>query len=69
MTPHVARKTKGSAIDGRTTRHIGYEISQRIRKRIEEPFGWGKAGGGGIRKVKVRGRKLFEAVFKMTWRL
>ena len=66
VTPHVARKTKGSAIDGRTTRHIGYEISQRIRKRIEEPFGWGKAGGGGIRKVKVRGLKRVGAVFKMT---
>ena len=40
--PHVAQNTKGrrSAIDGRTTRHPGYAVSQRIRKRIEEVFGW-----------------------------
>jgi transposase len=44
-TPHVAAKSKGSAIDGRTTRHAGYAISQRIRKRIEEPFGWSKTVG------------------------
>jgi Transposase DDE domain len=42
VTPHVAQKTSGrsSAIDGRTTRHGGYAVSQRIRKRIEEAFGW-----------------------------
>jgi hypothetical protein len=42
MTPHVAQNTSGrsSAIDGRTTRHAGYAFSQRIRKRIEEAFGW-----------------------------
>ena len=42
VTPHVAQNTSGrsSAIDGRTTRHRGYAISQRIRKRIEEAFGW-----------------------------
>ena len=45
VTPHVAAKSKGSAIDGRTTRHAGYAISQRIRKRIEEPFGWSKTVG------------------------
>lgn len=42
VTPHVAQNTKtpgGSAIDGRTTRHTGYELSQRKRKRIEEIFG------------------------------
>ena len=42
-TPHVAQNTNGrrsSAIDGRTTRHAGYGVSQRIRKRIEEAFGW-----------------------------
>lgn len=37
-TPHVARKDKGSAINGRTTRHEGYRVSQRIRKRVEEIF-------------------------------
>ena len=42
VTPHVAQNTSNrrSAIDGRTTRHGGYGISQRIRKRIEEAFGW-----------------------------
>jgi len=45
VTPHVAAKAKGSAIDRRTTRHAGYAVSQRIRKRIEEPFGWSKTIG------------------------
>lgn len=45
VTPHVAAKAKGSAVDGRTTRHAGYALSQRIRKRIEEPFGWSKTVG------------------------
>jgi len=45
ITAHVARKVKGSAVDGRTTRHAGYVVSQRKRKRIEEPFGWGKLIG------------------------
>ena len=66
VTPHVAQKTKGSGIDGRTARHAAYAISQRKRKRIEEPFGWGKAGGGGIRKVKVRGLERVGQVFKLT---
>ena len=48
VTPHVAQNTNGrrSAIDGRTTRHRGYGISQRIRKRIEETFGWIKTIAG-----------------------
>ena len=48
VTPHVARNTSGrrSAIDGRTTRHPGYVASQRIRKRIEEAFGWIKTVAG-----------------------
>jgi transposase len=46
VTPHVARKDKGSAIDGRTTRHAGYKTSLKIRKRIEEVFGWSKTVGG-----------------------
>ena len=45
VTPHVATKAKGSAIDGRTTRHAGYAVSQTYRKQIEEPFGWGKTVG------------------------
>jgi transposase len=54
VTPHVAQKVKGSAIDGRTTRHAGYAISQQKRKRVEEPFGWAKTIAG-LDKVKVRG--------------
>ena len=48
VTPHVSQNTSGrrSAIDGRTTRHAGYAISQRIRKRVEEIFGWMKTVGG-----------------------
>lgn len=59
ITPHVAQNTGrkgGSAIDGRTTRHGGYTISQRIRKRIEEIFGWMK-GIGGFRKTRFKGRR------------
>lgn len=57
VTPHVARNTSGrrSAIDGRTTRHGGYAASQRIRKRIEEAFGWIKTVAGQD-KTKFRGR-------------
>jgi transposase len=54
VAPHVATKIKGSAIDGRTTRHAGYKISQVIRKRIEEAFGWAKAAAG-LRKTRHRG--------------
>jgi len=56
VTPHVAQNTSGrrSAIDARTTRHGGYAISQRIRKRVEEIFGWGKTVGGG-RKLRYLG--------------
>jgi hypothetical protein len=57
VTPHVAQNTSGrtSAIDGRTTRHAGYAISQRIRKRIGEGFGWIKTIAG-QEKTKFRGR-------------
>jgi transposase len=56
VTPHVARNTSGrrSAIDGRTTRHPGYAFSQRVRKRVEECFGWIKTTGGG-RKLRYVG--------------
>ena len=56
VTPHVAQNTKGrsSTIDGRTTRHAGYAISQRIRKRVEEIFGWMKTVGG-FRRTRYRG--------------
>ncbi|MER9362947.1 IS5 family transposase [Mesorhizobium sp. M0019] len=57
VTPHVAQNTNGrrSAIDRRTTRHGGYAVSQRIRKRIEEAFGWIKTVAG-QEKTKLRGR-------------
>jgi transposase len=56
VRPHVAQNVSGrrSAIDKRTTRHPGYSTSQRIRKRIEEAFGWIK-GVGGLRQTKLRG--------------
>ena len=57
VTPHVAQNISGrsSAIDGHTTRHGGYAVSQRIRKRIEEAFGWIKTVAGQD-KTKFRGR-------------
>ena len=54
VTPHVAQKARHSAIDGRTTRHAGYALSQRHRKRIEEPFGWAKTVGG-MAQTMLRG--------------
>ena len=67
FTPHVAQNTSNrrSAIDGRTTRHPGYESSQRIRKRVEEPFGWVKTVGAG-RKLRYKGQDRNRAWFKMT---
>jgi len=63
VTPHVSqnvRRSGGSAIDGRTTRHAGYKISQQKRKRIEEVFGWLKTVGA-LRKTRHRG------LFKVGW--
>src|SRR5271169_4815217 len=63
VTPHVSQNTSrngGSAIDGRTTRHAGYQVSQRKRKRIEEVFGWLKTVGM-LRKTRHRG------IFKVGW--
>jgi len=70
ITPHIAingtvsklGKPRKTAVDGRTTRHGGYAISQRIRKRIEEAFGWAKTIGG-IAKLKVRGLARADAAF------
>ena len=59
VTPHVAQNLKqsgGSALDGRTTRHAGYRVSQRKRKRVEEVFGWMKTVGL-LRKLRHRGRE------------
>jgi transposase len=63
VTPHVSQNTNrpgGSAIDGRTIRHAGYQVSQRKRKRIEEVFGWLKTVAM-LRKTRHRG------VFKVGW--
>ena len=54
VTPHVAAKARGSSLDARTTRHAGYRVSQRIRKQIEERFGWGKTVGTAA-KTMLRG--------------
>ena len=67
VTPHVARNDKGrrSAIDGRTTRHAGYGVSLRVRKRIEEVFGWMKTVGG-QRKTRFRGTARVDMAFTLT---
>ena len=66
-TPHVTQNTKRrrSAIDGRTTRHAGYKASQRIRKRIEEVFGWMKTVGG-QRKTRYRGTSRVNWLFTLS---
>ena len=66
VTPHIAQNTsRRSAIDRRTTRHPGYEISQRIRKRVEEGFGWMKTIGG-IGRMKYRGREKVAWAFSLA---
>ncbi len=73
ITPHIAvngavsktGKIRKTAMDGRTLRHAGYQTSQRIRKRIEEVFGWIKKPGG-LAKAKVRGKPKVDAVFTFT---
>ena len=73
VTPHIAAdrrvsktgKMRRSAIDGRTTRHPGYELSQRKRKRIEEVFGWVKASAG-LRQTKHRGQERVGWLFTLA---
>lgn len=73
ITPHIARhdhvtktgKRRRSRIDGRTTRHPGYAASQRLRKRIEEVFGWIKHSAG-LRQSKFRGRDRVDAQFVLA---
>jgi transposase len=66
VTPHLARNTtRRSAVDGRTTRHPGYAASQRIRKRIEEGFGWMKTIAG-LRKTKYRGLEKVRWAFTLA---
>lgn len=67
VTPHVAQNTtnRRSRIDGRTTRHPGYATSQRVRKRIEEVFGWMKTVGV-MRKTRHRGKRKVGWTFLFT---
>jgi transposase len=72
VTPHIAinghltktGKRRKTAIDNRTTRHAGYAVSQRCRKRIEEVFGWLKSAAG-MAKTKFRGRPRVDAAFTL----
>ena len=64
VTPHVSHKTT-TALDGRTTRHRGYELSLRARKRIEEIFGWMKTIGV-MRKTRHRGKRRVGWMFTLT---
>lgn len=69
ITPHIAandtRVMGGSALDERTTRHLGYQLSQRVRKRVEEHFGWGKTVGR-IRQTMFRGIGRVDQHFRLT---
>ena len=68
VTPHVAQnlnRNGGSAIDGRTTRHEGYAMSMRARKRIEQCFGWGKTVGP-LAQVMVRGLDKVDQLLTLT---
>ncbi len=69
VTPHVAPndhpRGPPSALDGRTTRHAGFEVSQRHRKKVEEIFGWGKTVGL-LRKLRHRGTARVDWVFTFT---
>lgn len=64
-TAHVAQKNKGTAIDRRTTRHEGYRTSQRVRKRVEEIFGWLKTTGC-LRKTRHRGLQRVGWMFEFS---
>ena len=59
VTPHVAQRARYSGVDGRTTRHRGYAVSQRRRKLVEQVFGWLKTVGG-LRQLRHRGGELVD---------
>jgi transposase len=68
VTPHVAQnitERRGSAIDERTTRHPGYTISQRLRKRVEEIFGWTKTVAN-FRRTRYKGKRRTEMASKLV---
>ncbi|MGH2610371.1 MAG: transposase, partial [Tepidiformaceae bacterium] len=62
VTPHVAQHTRRrrSAVDGRTTRHAGYQVSQRKRKRVEEIFGW-------LKTIGLQRQTRFRGVARVAW--
>lgn len=64
-TAHVAQNGRGSAIDGRTTRHDGYNVSLKIRKRVEEIFGWMKTIGC-LGKLHHRGQERIQGIFTLA---
>ena len=63
--PHVTQKHRGSALDGRTTRHATYAVSQRLRKLVEQIFGWTKTVGL-LRKTRHRSRERVAWVWTFT---
>jgi transposase len=65
IAPHVAQGAGPPVLDGRTTHHPGYQVSQRYRKRVEESLGWAKTGGL-LRKLRHRGRELVDWIFTFT---
>ncbi len=73
VTPHVAQNQSGrrSAIDGRTTNHGGYRLSQKLRKRVEEIFGWTKTVGGGrkLRYIGLDNNKLWAGLTAAAYNL
>lgn len=75
VTPHVTQypttRVRHSAIDGRTTRHAGYGLSQRIRKRVEEIFGWWKtvAGGDKLRFIGVARNQMYGEIMASAYNL
>lgn len=66
VTSHVDQKAKGSAIDGATRRHAGYQQSLKFRKRIEEVFGWAKTVGG-LRRTRFVGLEKVSAQAMFTF--
>ena len=64
-TPHIATRKTSSALDGRTTRHASYEISQKKRKLIEKIFGWVKTVGG-LRQTRHRGKERVGWTFQLA---
>lgn len=65
VSPNVHERRPNSSIDGRTTRHAGFAVSQLKRKSVEEGFGWGKTIGG-LRKLHHRGRDKVDWIFALT---